>query len=64
MLDSLTKKQGLKYDSPSSAKDIEPFIRFHHLNLVCPPVTAIEDLPQLAGLLIRSCGCARYRRRF
>ncbi|GAA5985204.1 hypothetical protein JCM10908_002568 [Rhodotorula pacifica] len=33
MLDSLTKKQGLKYDSPSSVKDIEPFIRFHHLNL-------------------------------
>lgn len=43
MLDSMTKKQGLKYDSPSSVKDIEPFIRFHNLNLVrpmsfdCPP---------------------------
>lgn len=34
MLDSLTKKQGLKYDSPASVKDIEPFIRFHNLNLV------------------------------
>ncbi|BGP57647.1 phosphatidylserine decarboxylase [Rhodotorula sphaerocarpa] len=33
MLDSLTKKQGLKYDSPASVKDIEPFIRFHNLNL-------------------------------
>ncbi|GAA5917775.1 hypothetical protein JCM6882_003586 [Rhodosporidiobolus microsporus] len=33
MLDSLTKKQGLKYDSPASAKEIEPFIKFHNLNM-------------------------------
>ncbi|GAA5905346.1 uncharacterized protein JCM6883_006366 [Sporobolomyces salmoneus] len=33
LLDSLTKKQGLKYDSPASKRDIAPFIAFHNLNL-------------------------------
>ncbi|GAA6061065.1 hypothetical protein JCM10212_000108 [Sporobolomyces blumeae] len=33
LLDSLTKKQGLKYDSPASKRDIMPFIEFHNLNL-------------------------------
>ncbi|GAA6012986.1 hypothetical protein JCM11491_000929 [Sporobolomyces phaffii] len=33
LLDSLTKKQGLKYDSPASKRDIAPFIEFHNLNL-------------------------------
>ncbi|GAA5866341.1 hypothetical protein JCM1840_004090 [Sporobolomyces johnsonii] len=33
LLESLTIKQGAKYDSPASQRDIEPFIRFHSLNL-------------------------------
>ena len=33
LLKSLTMKQGLKYDSPDSARDIKPFIAFHNLNV-------------------------------
>ncbi|GAA5949251.1 hypothetical protein JCM3765_003344 [Sporobolomyces pararoseus] len=33
LLDSLTKKQGAKYDSPASKRDITPFIEFHNLNI-------------------------------
>ncbi|KAG8922083.1 hypothetical protein FRC02_012151, partial [Tulasnella sp. 418] len=33
MLKSLSIKQGLKYDSPESAREIPPFIAFHNLNL-------------------------------
>ncbi|GAA5879567.1 hypothetical protein JCM16303_003253 [Sporobolomyces ruberrimus] len=41
LLDSLTKKQGAKYDSPASKRDIAPFIEFHNLNLneVLNPLT-------------------------
>ncbi|GAA6054109.1 hypothetical protein NBRC10513_006125 [Rhodotorula toruloides] len=44
MLDSLTKKQGLKYDSPASAREIEPFIRFHNLNMneVLDPLSSFK----------------------
>ncbi|KAK4048980.1 phosphatidylserine decarboxylase [Microbotryomycetes sp. JL221] len=33
MLESMTIKQGIKYDSPSSAREIKPFIDFHNLNM-------------------------------
>lgn len=33
LLKSLSIKQGLKYDSPDSARDIQPFIEFHKLNV-------------------------------
>ncbi|SCV73406.1 BQ2448_7332 [Microbotryum intermedium] len=33
LLDSMSKKQGVKYDSPASVRDIPPFIDFHNLNL-------------------------------
>ena len=33
MLKSLSIKQGIKYDSPESARDIPPFIEFHKLNV-------------------------------
>ena len=29
----MTFRQGLRYDSPQSANEIEPFIRFHGLNM-------------------------------
>ena len=33
LLKSLSIKQGLKYDSPESARDIPAFIQFHNLNM-------------------------------
>lgn len=33
LLKSLSIKQGIKYDSPESAKDIPAFIEFHNLNV-------------------------------
>jgi len=33
ILRHLTVKQGSRYDSPSSAKDIQEFVKFHHLNV-------------------------------
>lgn len=33
LLKSLSKKQGVKYDSPESAGDIPAFIEFHKLNV-------------------------------
>ncbi|GAA5892606.1 hypothetical protein JCM8208_005861 [Rhodotorula glutinis] len=44
LLDSLTKKQGAKYDSPASAREIEPFIKFHNLNMeeVLDPVSSFK----------------------
>ncbi|GAA5841649.1 hypothetical protein JCM3766R1_006800 [Sporobolomyces carnicolor] len=44
LLDSLTKKQGLKYDSPASKRDIMPFIEFHNLNLeeVLDPLSSFK----------------------
>ena len=33
LLKSLSIKQGIKYDSPESARDIPPFIEFHKLNV-------------------------------
>lgn len=33
ILRSLTLKQGMKYDSPISVKEIKPFIRFFDLNM-------------------------------
>ncbi|GAA6036505.1 hypothetical protein JCM8097_003538 [Rhodosporidiobolus ruineniae] len=48
LLDSLTKKQGFKYDSPSSAREIEPFIKFHNLNLeeVLDPLSEFKTFNQ------------------
>ncbi|BGP50687.1 phosphatidylserine decarboxylase [Rhodotorula kratochvilovae] len=44
LLDSLTKKQGAKYDSPASAREIEPFIKFHNLNMeeVLDPLSSFK----------------------
>jgi hypothetical protein len=33
LLKSMTIKQGIKFDSPESARDIVPFIQFHRLNI-------------------------------
>ncbi|KAK4698198.1 phosphatidylserine decarboxylase, partial [Phenoliferia sp. Uapishka_3] len=33
MLESMSIKQGAKYDSPSSVREIAPFIAFHNLNM-------------------------------
>ncbi|KAM0791836.1 hypothetical protein ACM66B_004094 [Microbotryomycetes sp. NB124-2] len=33
MLESMSIKQGIKYDSPSSVREIKPFIEFHNLNM-------------------------------
>lgn len=33
LLRSMTTKQGMKYDSPDSTRDIQPFIDFHKLNV-------------------------------
>ncbi|GAA5933666.1 hypothetical protein JCM10213_008562 [Rhodosporidiobolus nylandii] len=48
LLDSLTKKQGAKYDSTSSARDIEPFIKFHNLNMeeVLDPLSEFKTFNQ------------------
>jgi phosphatidylserine decarboxylase len=45
MLKSMSIKQGIKYDSPSSAKDIKPFIAFHQLNMdeVLDPVDSFKS---------------------
>ncbi|GAA5832441.1 hypothetical protein JCM5353_000310 [Sporobolomyces roseus] len=44
LLDSLTKKQGAKYDSPASRRDIAPFIEFHNLdvNEVLDPLPSFQ----------------------
>ncbi|GAA5932137.1 uncharacterized protein JCM15063_001131 [Sporobolomyces koalae] len=48
LLDSLTKKQGLKYDSPASKRDIAPFIAFHNLNLdeILDPLPSYQTFNQ------------------
>ena len=33
LLKSMSIKQGIKYDSPESARDIPSFIEFHNLNV-------------------------------
>jgi len=33
MLESMSVKQGVKFDSPSSVREIAPFIAFHNLNM-------------------------------
>ncbi|KAF3912585.1 hypothetical protein ABW21_db0207815 [Orbilia brochopaga] len=33
LLESLSRKQGKKYDNPASAREIKPFIAFHQLNI-------------------------------
>lgn len=33
LLKSLSIKQGIKYDSPESARDIPAFVQFHRLNI-------------------------------
>jgi hypothetical protein len=54
LLISLTEKQGKKYDSPSSVRDIEPFIRFHNLDMY---VLYPSPLPSCeANSILRSQG--------
>lgn len=44
LLASLTEKQGKKFDSPSSVRDIEPFIRFHNLDLCVFPSSLLLEI--------------------
>lgn len=42
MLESMSVKQGVKFDSPASAREIAPFVEFHNLDLseVLEPMSA------------------------
>ncbi|KAK4046935.1 phosphatidylserine decarboxylase [Microbotryomycetes sp. JL201] len=44
LLESMTIKQGIKYDALSSVRDIKPFIEFHNLNMdeVLDPVESFK----------------------
>jgi hypothetical protein len=44
LLKSLTNKQGIKYDSPESAREIPAFIQFHNLdvNEILEPVSSFS----------------------
>lgn len=48
MLKSLSVKQGIKYDAPSSAKDIPSFIAFHRLDMneVLDPIDSFKSFNQ------------------
>jgi len=56
MLETLSKKQGLKFDSPSSAREIEPFIKFHNLNLdeILDPLESFKTFNQASNDSARS----------
>ncbi|KDQ52654.1 hypothetical protein JAAARDRAFT_39909 [Jaapia argillacea MUCL 33604] len=45
LLKSLSIKQGLKYDSPESARDIVPFIEFHNLKVdeILEPISSFKN---------------------
>ena len=44
LLKSLTIKQGMKYDSPESTREIPAFIHFHNLNVdeILEPLTSFS----------------------
>jgi len=46
LLKSLTIKQGIKYDSPESTREISAFIQFHNLKVdeILDPVTSFSRL--------------------
>ncbi|KZP00337.1 hypothetical protein CALVIDRAFT_476192 [Calocera viscosa TUFC12733] len=48
LLKSMSIKQGMKYDSPASAREILPFIAFHKLNLkeVADPLSSYKTFNQ------------------
>ncbi|KAM0746821.1 hypothetical protein T439DRAFT_329512 [Meredithblackwellia eburnea MCA 4105] len=48
MLESMSIKQGVKYDSPSSAREIPPFIAFHNLNMeeALDPISSYKTFNQ------------------
>ncbi|KAI9454377.1 phosphatidylserine decarboxylase-domain-containing protein [Lactarius psammicola] len=48
LLKSLSIKQGIKYDSPESARDIPAFIQFHNLNVdeILDPLPSFETFNQ------------------
>ncbi|EIW71117.1 hypothetical protein TREMEDRAFT_67577 [Tremella mesenterica DSM 1558] len=48
LLKSLSVKQGIKYDSPSSVVDILPFIAFHRLNTdeILEPISSFKSFNQ------------------
>ncbi|BFZ61583.1 phosphatidylserine decarboxylase [Saitoella coloradoensis] len=48
LLKSMSEKQGKKYDSPSSAKEIRPFINFHQLDMteVLEPMENFKNFNQ------------------
>lgn len=45
MLESMSVKQGIKFDSPASVREIQPFINFHNLDMseVLEPVSSFEN---------------------
>lgn len=47
LLKSLSIKQGIKYDSPESVRDIQPFIQFHRLNVdeILDPLDSFSKHP-------------------
>ena len=55
LLDSLTKKQGAKYDSPASRRDIAPFIEFHNLDIneVLDPLPSFREASSLSSSIHR-----------
>ncbi|OCH86472.1 hypothetical protein OBBRIDRAFT_838129 [Obba rivulosa] len=48
LLKSMSLKQGVKYDSPASARDIAPFIDFHNLNVdeILEPISSFQTFNQ------------------
>ncbi|KAI6039702.1 phosphatidylserine decarboxylase-domain-containing protein [Pisolithus marmoratus] len=48
LLKSLTFKQGMKYDSPESVRDIQPFIDFHKLDVreILDPIESFKTFNQ------------------
>lgn len=60
LLKSLSIKQGIKYDSPASAKDIPAFVQFHNLNvdeILEPLENFSKHFFHAVGLFHRSWSC-------
>lgn len=45
MLESMSIKQGVKFESPASVREIQPFINFHNLDMseVLDPVSSFSE---------------------
>lgn len=51
LLKSLSIKEGIKYDSPESARDIPAFIQFHNLNMN----EILDPLPSFSTPFVPLC---------